>query len=192
MLGAIIVEGPILCNGTRPTIHKIQAGDAHSLISSVKRESSLVHFDTLTSLMCVNETQQGCGNEHTFSSNERKDRENEETSWQELNWMNEKGGRVQQRGWKEAGRVRGGAKRMKNEQRQRKETENLIRLTWAIREHIGHFVWSACQLSTGQPMQHRRWKLSIVGVCTCVCTDDLVYTSLTERQTDKALSISDA
>ncbi|MED6294133.1 hypothetical protein CHARACLAT_017956 [Characodon lateralis] len=65
--------------GARPTLHKIEAGDAYSWVSSARRESS-PHFDTFTSLICVNETQQGSGNERTSSSNERKDRENEEAS----------------------------------------------------------------------------------------------------------------
>ena len=71
-------------------------------------------------------------------------------------------------------------------------TEDLIHLTWAIREHIGHFVWSACQLSTGQLMQHSQmvtqhfvcvcvsvWVYVRTCVCVCVC--------LRQRETDRVL-----
>lgn len=71
------------------------------------------------------------------SDNERK--KNEETSCQEYNWS-EKGEDGASKGREEVER-KGGAKRMKmGGGGGRKKVVDLIHLTWAIREHIGHFV----------------------------------------------------
>lgn len=79
-------------------------------------------------------------------------------------------------------------------EKEKDSTADLIHLVQAIREHIGHFVWIACQLSTGQLIQHSQMvtqHFCCVYVCFCKC--ECVRLCLQQKGTDVSpvpLSIS--
>lgn len=106
--------------------------------------SAVVHilYVTFTSLICVNETWQGSGKrrrgpEITRGRRGQRERGNNLTR---AKLVEGKGGRVNQRGSEEVEEeeVRKGMR--KRNEKKKETTEILIHLTWAIREHIGHFV----------------------------------------------------
>lgn len=76
------------------------------------------------------------------------------------------------------------------EMRKRDSTEDLIHLAQAIREHIGHFVLSACQLSTGQLIQHSQMVTQLFfSACVCVSVSS-VCLCLQQRTDETSVTLS--